>query len=189
MAAFQAGANVYFAQVTASEEFLKSIELVMLGQTILPSDLLSWVRNSEELGEWSKIVEKSETGTGEQLRFEDKGRALLSVREQGILHCITRGASNKMIARQIDISEATVKVHVKAILRKIGACNRTQAAIWALRNREAFGLMTRPRKQQCDAPYGLTQLSGPPAIEDEKLGNALQVLEASPRKGDEGRDA
>jgi hypothetical protein len=37
-----------------------------------------------------------------------------------------------MIAREINISEATVKVHVKTILRKIGVSNRTQAAIWAM---------------------------------------------------------
>jgi hypothetical protein len=37
-----------------------------------------------------------------------------------------------MIARELDICEATVKVHVKAILRKIGVSNRTQAAIWAM---------------------------------------------------------
>jgi two-component system nitrate/nitrite response regulator NarL len=38
---------------------------------------------------------------------------------------------NKAIARKLDLTEATVKVHVKAILRKIGAANRTQAALWA----------------------------------------------------------
>ena len=45
---------------------------------------------------------------------------------------IVRGDTNKHIARRYDIAEATVKVHVKAILRKIGVQNRTQAAIWAL---------------------------------------------------------
>jgi len=44
------------------------------------------------------------------------------------------GDSNKVIARKIDIAEATVKVHVKAILRKIRLSNRTQAAIWAMNN-------------------------------------------------------
>jgi two-component system nitrate/nitrite response regulator NarL len=58
----------------------------------------------------------------------------LSPRETSILQCLARGASNKLIARGIKISEATVKVHVKAILRKIGVANRTQAAIWAMTN-------------------------------------------------------
>jgi two-component system nitrate/nitrite response regulator NarL len=41
------------------------------------------------------------------------------------------GTPNKVIARNLDITEATIKVHVKAILRKIGVANRTQAAMWA----------------------------------------------------------
>jgi two-component system nitrate/nitrite response regulator NarL len=42
-----------------------------------------------------------------------------------------QGSPNKIIARKLDVAEATVKVHVKAILRKTGAANRTQAAVWA----------------------------------------------------------
>ena len=45
--------------------------------------------------------------------------------------CAISGEPNKVIARQFDVTEATVKVHVKSILRKIGAANRTQAAMWA----------------------------------------------------------
>jgi two-component system nitrate/nitrite response regulator NarL len=44
------------------------------------------------------------------------------------------GDSNKAIANRLGITEATVKVHLKSLLRKIGAANRTQAAIWALNN-------------------------------------------------------
>jgi len=51
-----------------------------------------------------------------------------------ILRCLIEGNSNKSIARKIDIAEATVKVHVKAILRKIRVQNRTQAAIWGMNN-------------------------------------------------------
>jgi two-component system nitrate/nitrite response regulator NarL len=54
-----------------------------------------------------------------------------SSREVEILDCLTRGDANKLIARKFDIAEATVKVHIKAILRKIRVGNRTQAAIWA----------------------------------------------------------
>ena len=51
-----------------------------------------------------------------------------------ILRCIIEGDSNKCIARKIDVTEATVKVHVKAILRKIRVQNRTQAAVWGINN-------------------------------------------------------
>ena len=55
----------------------------------------------------------------------------LSGREAQILHLITQGAANKVIARELGLAEATVKVHVKAILRKVKVSNRTQAAMWA----------------------------------------------------------
>jgi two-component system nitrate/nitrite response regulator NarL len=58
-------------------------------------------------------------------------RRSLSAREAAILECLADGVSNKLIARRLDITEGTVKVHVKGILRKIGAQNRTQAALWA----------------------------------------------------------
>jgi two-component system nitrate/nitrite response regulator NarL len=56
----------------------------------------------------------------------------LSEREIQILDGLVKGYANKVIARRCDISEATVKVHMKSILRKIRVGNRTQAAIWAL---------------------------------------------------------
>jgi two-component system nitrate/nitrite response regulator NarL len=56
----------------------------------------------------------------------------LSPRERQILISLAEGKSNKAIARQYNLSEATVKVHLKAVLRKLGKHNRTQAAIWAI---------------------------------------------------------
>ena len=56
----------------------------------------------------------------------------LSEREVQILVGLVKGHANKVIARACDITEATVKVHMKSILRKIQVANRTQAAIWAL---------------------------------------------------------
>jgi len=64
----------------------------------------------------------------------DYRRYALSEREEQILKALVRGYSNKMIARIHSVTEATVKVHMKAILRKIRVANRTQAAIWAVRN-------------------------------------------------------
>ena len=56
----------------------------------------------------------------------------LSQRERQVLICLAHGESNKSIARLCAITESTVKVHLKAILRKTHAQNRTQAAIWAI---------------------------------------------------------
>lgn len=55
----------------------------------------------------------------------------LSDRERLILAKLTEGATNKSIANELGICEATVKVHLRTCFRKIGAKNRTQAALWA----------------------------------------------------------
>jgi len=58
----------------------------------------------------------------------------MSEREAQILDGLVKGLANKVIARKCDMTEATVKVHMKSILRKIRVDNRTQAAIWAMAN-------------------------------------------------------
>jgi two-component system nitrate/nitrite response regulator NarL len=63
-------------------------------------------------------------------RPDEVGR--LSNREQMVVRLLTQGASNKHIARELAIAEATVKVHIKSLLRKIRVNNRTQAAMWAM---------------------------------------------------------
>lgn len=68
------------------------------------------------------LIPAGEAQTGRQL----------SSREIAILERIVRGDSNKHVARFFNIAEPTVKAHVKAILRKVGASNRTQAAMWAV---------------------------------------------------------
>lgn len=61
-------------------------------------------------------------------------RSALSMRENQILGYLVRAFSNKAIARELQITEGTVKVHIKTLLRKVRASNRTEAAIWALSN-------------------------------------------------------
>jgi two-component system nitrate/nitrite response regulator NarL len=58
----------------------------------------------------------------------------LTQREAQILDGLVKGHSNGVIARTCDITEATVKAHIKSIMRKIRVENRTQAAIWAMEN-------------------------------------------------------
>jgi two-component system nitrate/nitrite response regulator NarL len=66
--------------------------------------------------------------------FSIRVRHGLSEREEQVLRDLVKGLPNKIIARKRDMAEATVKVHLKSILRKIRVANRTQAAIWALEN-------------------------------------------------------
>jgi DNA-binding NarL/FixJ family response regulator len=56
----------------------------------------------------------------------------LTTKQEEVIGCLRKGLSNKAIARQLDISEATVKVHVRRIIRKFGVANRTQLAVAAM---------------------------------------------------------
>jgi two-component system nitrate/nitrite response regulator NarL len=62
---------------------------------------------------------------------EEAPSSPLSPREEEVLGQIARGASNKEIARTLDIAETTVKIHVQHILRKLGLSSRVQAAVYA----------------------------------------------------------
>jgi two-component system nitrate/nitrite response regulator NarL len=64
----------------------------------------------------------------------------LSPREREILVLLARGASNKEIARALDVAESTVKIHVQHILRKLELTSRVQAAVWAVEH----GIASRP---------------------------------------------
>lgn len=128
LAAFQAGADAYLIKSVSCEVLVKTLDLVMLGEAVFPSAVLDLIRDHA-----NGATEEDRSSQNGDLDNEDgkeppKG---LSVRETVILRCLMEGDSNKLIARKFDITEATVKVHVKAILRKIRAKNRTQAAIWA----------------------------------------------------------
>ena len=137
--AFRAGANGYFVNVITCDRFIRSLELVMMGETIFPQAFLSFIidANRPHLVEASATVRNLEPIL---VATEDATAPLLSPQEKVILRCLIEGDSNKDIARKIDITEATVKVHVKAILRKIRVQNRTQAAVWGINN----GSHTRP---------------------------------------------
>lgn len=62
------------------------------------------------------------------------GAAMLSERERQVLTALLEGLSNKAIARRLKVSPPTVKIHMHALFLKIGAANRTQAALWAREN-------------------------------------------------------
>jgi two-component system nitrate/nitrite response regulator NarL len=135
MCAYRAGANAYLVKVSACNVLIKSLELVMLGETIVPLELLFSVSVGNERHEPGDYAEASSRETNAEDEFFGGDRGLvpkLSAREKCILRCLLNGDANKVIARKVDIAEATVKVHVKAILRKIRVRNRTQAAIWAM---------------------------------------------------------
>ncbi|WP_439374668.1 LuxR C-terminal-related transcriptional regulator [Bradyrhizobium sp. PMVTL-01] len=127
--AFRAGANGYFVNVNSCDAFIKSVELVTMGETVFPPAFLSFALDGNPEREKAQLNENEHAIL---VTSEDAISPQLSPRERAILSCLIEGDSNKGIARKIDIAEATVKVHVKAILRKIRVQNRTQAAIWGM---------------------------------------------------------
>jgi two-component system nitrate/nitrite response regulator NarL len=133
ISAFRAGASGYFVDVMTCDVFIKSVELVMMGETIFPPAFLSFILDSEG-NHQHEAAPSDENGEAIFVTTGDTIAPQLSPREKSILRCLIEGNSNKCIARKIDIAEATVKVHVKAILRKIRVQNRTQAAIWGMNN-------------------------------------------------------
>jgi two-component system nitrate/nitrite response regulator NarL len=126
--ACQEGLNGFCATTMDSHAIVKALELVMLGETFIPGSiglsLLDQVRGGHILGVGHLVTLPPNNNSTDPVNK-------LSDREAQILRCLTHGASNKLIARELGVAEATVKVHVKAILRKVKAANRTQAAMWA----------------------------------------------------------
>jgi DNA-binding NarL/FixJ family response regulator len=132
VAAFRAGANGYFVDILSCDVFIRSLELVTLGQRA-PA-FLSFVLGPEGAQLCQEVAPSQKNHTIPSAPTEDALGPQLSGREKSILRCLVEGDPNKSIARKFDIAEATVKVHVKAILRKIQVQNRTQAAVWGMNN-------------------------------------------------------
>jgi two-component system, NarL family, nitrate/nitrite response regulator NarL len=124
--AMEAGANAILLTSISAEGLIKSLQAVV-EDNIFVMDSRIWPMGAMSLVETASTLcdEDRESGRLPAMRG-------LSVREIEILRRIVEGDSNKHIARRLDIAEATVKAHVKTVMRKISVSNRTQAAIWAM---------------------------------------------------------
>ena len=116
---FCAGVDGFVLQDISAQAFIGSLNLIMMGEKVFPTSMASML--SEGWNGWIK------TYGAEAANDYD-----LSSRELEIINCLANGCTNKCIARELEITEATVKVHLKAILRKLGLANRTQIAIWSV---------------------------------------------------------
>ena len=103
------GADGFIGKATPPEEIAESLLAVCAGEFVMalgPSGVPDFAENRHLLEQ-------------------------LTPRQQDVLRLVVRGLSNKEIARELDIREPTVKLHVKKLYRKINAHNRTQAAMIA----------------------------------------------------------
>jgi two-component system nitrate/nitrite response regulator NarL len=139
IATLKAGANGYILNTMTSDILTKSFDLVMSGETVLPYEFTRALRDRKELKSRNGDLTAPFAGEGDYVGESPRASGAsemrkLSGRETAIMSRLIQGDSNKSIARSVGLAEATVKTHVKAILRKIGVKNRTQAALWAMTN-------------------------------------------------------
>jgi DNA-binding NarL/FixJ family response regulator len=111
--ALDAGAAGYLLKDAEPEELLRSIRVAAAGQAPLAPQAAS-----------ALVAERREARPATEL----------TPREHEVLLMVGEGLPNKLIARRLEISEATVKAHLTRIFERIGVTDRTQAALWAERH-------------------------------------------------------
>ena len=120
--ALRAGAQGYLLKDMEPEELVPALEAALRGENVIAKDLL---------GTLARIVSRNaapDTGAAQpSASFVD-----LTRREMEILEQVAKGLSNKVIAKALNITDGTVKLHVKAILRKLGVDSRVKAAVIAV---------------------------------------------------------
>lgn len=116
--ALREGADGYLLKDMEPEELIEQIRLAALGKLALSPEL-------------TQVLAQAIRG---RTASSEAHPSMLTKREKDVLKLIAKGQSNKMIARNLDIAEGTVKVHVKRVLNKLGMRSRTEAAVWVVEN-------------------------------------------------------
>lgn len=132
----RAGAQGYLLKDMEPDELVVALRDIVAGKTVVAPELAPVLARAVQGGE--AAAEQGEP---------DDPFARLTPRETEILSLLAEGQSNKAIARNLGISDGTVKLHVKAILRKLGVHSRVEAAVMAVE----MGLRQRGNAQQEDA--------------------------------------
>jgi NarL family two-component system response regulator LiaR len=114
--AVRAGAAGYLLKDVGPQDLVRAIRTVYGGEALLHPAVAA------------RLMEEVASAAPRRVEADD-----LTARERDVLGLIVRGLSNKRIARELEISEATVKIHVSSVLRKLDVTDRTQAALHAVR--------------------------------------------------------
>lgn len=110
------GANAFISKLTGSREMNNAIQLAISGETYISPSVFSMADNN----------------SGQAMLPSDANRLNeLTNRQREVLKLLTKGLSNKLIARELNCTEGTVKLHVSAILERLQASNRTEAVMKA----------------------------------------------------------
>jgi two-component system nitrate/nitrite response regulator NarL len=122
-AALKAGASGYLLKNIDTDYLTRAVRRAAAGETVVAEAMTS------------KLVAQLQAGARPAEPASDLDR--LTPREKEILDCLARGESNKVIARSLDLSESTVKIHVQNVLKKLNLSSRVQAAVFAVEHRRA----------------------------------------------------
>ena len=117
IASLQCGAQGYLLKDMEPDDLIKSLNDIVAGQTVVANEL-------------TMVLAKAVRG--DEPAKNGSAMDQLTPREQEILCLLAEGQSNKVIARNLGISDGTVKLHVKAILRKLDVHSRVEAAVIAV---------------------------------------------------------
>jgi len=118
LAAMKAGADGYLLKDCEPEDLMEKLRLAATGKSVLDDELVQIVTHALRENKTAPASNKS----------------LLTAREKDILDLLAACKSNKVIANELGITDGTVKVHVKNLLRKLNLKSRIEAAVWALEN-------------------------------------------------------
>ena len=116
VAAIRSGADGYLLKDMEPEDLLTAIDEALNGRTVIGERLNGLLARAIR----------------EEASAQQRDTATLTDREKEILQGLAQGLANKLIARNLKIAEATVKVHVKNLLKKLGFHSRLEAAVWAV---------------------------------------------------------
>lgn len=105
------GATAYVPKSAPRQVLINALQAILAGGTFMPAEVISALREARTTQPHNE----------------------LTLRQRKVLGLLARGLSNKQIARDLEISEITVKAHVSAIFRKLGVVNRVQAGLEARR--------------------------------------------------------
>lgn len=119
--ALKRGADGYLLKDMEPEELLEALKQAAAGKMVVSPALTATLAISLR----------------ENRPHSDDNLMSLTPRERDILDLIAQGLTNKMIARKLDITESTVKVHVKHLLKKLNLKSRVEAAVWVLQQKQA----------------------------------------------------
>ena len=117
------GASGFIPKSASTEIMMSAIQLVISGGVYIPADMLQ-----------QKPMSKAELGkTPNQALLNEMREAStkLTARQKEVLNLMALGMSNKEIARELDVSDHTIKIHVAAVLRLFNSSNRTEAVVLA----------------------------------------------------------